>query len=300
MKKFRLPLIIFICTLIVLLVIGAFFDFEISSFLAIPRNIVYTCGSIIGIIIGYACLAFIAGGLFRLGLNESRIGYKFILFVLSLVSMALTIYYSGREYFGPNGFDIPKLSFIGYIIAVLSSCAIAWLGFNTFKDGNAKYAWIYLALVLVVFLLSSGIGVMLLKGFYHRPRFRTIILGDVPFYAFGKRCTEYLEYMENFNILKEEFKSFPSGHSAVSALTIALAILTSCANEKVRKHQNKLLIISIVITACTMLFRILAGAHFLTDVSVGALLTVLCCFVFNEVTIIVDQKSVKTIEDLEK
>lgn len=69
-------------------------------------------------------------------------------------------------------------------------------------------------------------------------------------------------------IKSEEFKSFPSGHTA-SAINILVITLLPYVNKKLYRKENFLWYTSIVFASAVAFTRIIMGAHFLTDVTMG-------------------------------
>lgn len=72
-------------------------------------------------------------------------------------------------------------------------------------------------------------------------------------------------------ISSDEFRSFPSGHTACAACSLLL-ILMPTLGKRFRGKQNICVICSAVWTAIVALTRICMGAHFLTDVAMAAII----------------------------
>lgn len=68
--------------------------------------------------------------------------------------------------------------------------------------------------------------------------------------------------------LKEEIKSFPSGHSQWAGTTISLSLL-AMVNPKWQDKEKLIYWITIGYAAVLMLSRMMQGAHFLSDVTIG-------------------------------
>lgn len=81
-------------------------------------------------------------------------------------------------------------------------------------------------------------------------------------------------------IVSEEFKSFPSGHAANAAIMILLGSL-SLLDEKFKGKKDLLFFIGFGFALVVAFSRIVAGAHFLSDVTIGILIT----FLFEIITI---------------
>ena len=81
----------------------------------------------------------------------------------------------------------------------------------------------------------------------------------------------------------DHFKSYPSGHSAEASILIVAATFFPMADKKFHKYQLPAFYIACGITALVMFARILAAAHFLSDVSWGMSIVVSLTFIANEV-----------------
>ena len=72
-------------------------------------------------------------------------------------------------------------------------------------------------------------------------------------------------------VAADEFKSFPSAHTA-NAATMLLLGLAPLLQPRLRRYQKALVTFGFVWTAVVALSRILLGAHYLTDTAVGFLI----------------------------
>lgn len=86
-------------------------------------------------------------------------------------------------------------------------------------------------------------------------------------------------------VAADEFKSFPSGHTA-NATTMLLLGLVPYLKPQLQKYQKALVAFGFAWAAIVALSRILLGAHYLTDTAVGFLVGFLsvyliCNFLFR-------------------
>lgn len=79
----------------------------------------------------------------------------------------------------------------------------------------------------------------------------------------------------------EEFKSFPSGHTA-NAATMLLLGLIPLLQPKRKKYKNWLLAFGFTWAAVVAFTRIIMGAHYLTDTVVGFTISILCIYLVCE------------------
>jgi len=286
MKK-RLPYIITASILIIGVILGSFFDLQINAALFSNRNPFGIVMSAFGLIPGYAFIAFLGGVLFRVTLKGKQPKWlKVILYILSFVALVAAAYFSGKEFFSVNGFDIEGtgMLLLGIGISLVIDAGVFYLGFRLSKDNTNDKMWIIVLILTLAITIALVAGVTAIKSIMHRPRYRTIQLGiaGLEFHQWWEPFKEYKSFIVG-DITKEEFKSFPSGHSGAAMLVPFFLMFLPLVCPKLKKHETVLFIIGCVYCGIVMFSRMLVGAHFLTDVCFGALLTLICFFIANEV-----------------
>ncbi len=287
MKKMRLPLLIVLCVGVIGIVLGSFFDFQISSAIAKPHSYLGITISAIGPTIGFGAVALMGGGFIAFGLKKDyHIGLRILFFVLAAACFAVSIFYPAGEYFGVNGFawlGIPKA--VGYAVVLLPEAAAVVGGYFLFKNASNKNMWIVWCAVIVLLLIALLAIIPTIKDAVRRPRYRAIIAyEDVTFHNWWEPCKNYKDLMTQYNIeSSDHFKSYPSGHSAETSILIVAATFYPLANKKFEKYQMPAFYIACGCTALVMFARILAAAHFLSDVSWGMTIVVALTFIANEI-----------------
>ena len=88
----------------------------------------------------------------------------------------------------------------------------------------------------------------------------------------------------------EEFKSFPSGHVGASMVTCLFISILPLINKEYEKYQIPLFYCFFAWSLLVAFSRMLVGAHFLSDVSMGGLIASTCMLINNEVLIVVNRK----------
>ena len=180
---------------------------------------------------------------------------------------------------------------------VLGALLLMFFGFygclsfaNALPEGEivitvATVGWVFLSIVLVGFIMKSGntkalrkaaiigvigcaaavFGPMMIKDFMSRPRFNTL---ENPVEQF----TYWFQRMPQ--TATSSNSSFPSGHSAQSALSLcALLVPMFVKKWDNQKYYKAAGWIAGGFTVCVMVSRMVLGAHYGTDVLVGAMLT---------------------------
>ena len=296
MKK-RFHLLIVIGLLVVGFIVGSFFDLQIDKALFQPNNGFGLFMASFGVYPCYICLSFIGGGLLCTTIRRKELPLwgKIICYFLSALAYGLSIFLCAREMPSVNGYNDSKLTFPSYAIcAVLfSGCFVG--GYFACRKGDQKKLWgvcLVLGLAFAFSLIPAG---YLIKLIIHRPRFRYVVSFNEAFYKnWWEPFSEYKNYIstpENpvfFNgieITKEEFKSFPSGHSG-AGIVLAMALPFAPQFFQKLKGKETLLFYAGVLFGAVMMFsRLLVGAHFLTDTCMGSLIVMVIFYVANEVII---------------
>lgn len=283
----RIPLLVVLGVGVLGIVLGSFFDFQISSAIADPHSILGITISAIGPTIGFAAVALMGGGFIAFGLKkEYHIALRVLFFVLAACCFGVSIFYPAGEYFGVNGFSwigVPKA--VGYAVVILPESAALVGGYFLFRNVSNKNMWIVWCTIIALLLIALLAVIPTIKDFVRRPRYRAIIAYEgVTFHNWWEPCKNYKDLMAQYGIeSSDHFKSYPSGHSAETSILIVAATFFPLADKKFKKYQMPAFYIACGITALVMFARILAAAHFLSDVSWGMSIVVLLTFIANEV-----------------
>lgn len=273
MKKIRLFLYPLLAVFVVTFIIGTFFDYQIASAVYKDKNTFGLVISILGTIPGYAMFAFIGGGAVALAIHRNyKTFIKVIFFVSAAVCLASSTFFAGREFFGPNGYDGIAPRWAGYFIALPVMAGVTYLGYRMCRNSEQEYLWLFLLIMLLALIIALVPGVSLFKVIFHRPRFRSVENIGLDFYHWYEPCKDYNLYPES---LKEEFKSFPSGHSAAAIAFPAMVLFLPIIKKDYQKYVLPCFIAGLAWALLVMFCRMLLGAHYLSDVSMGAMLTVL-------------------------
>ncbi len=280
MKKISLHIYIVLAVFIVLFILGSFLDLKVTEAIFSEKNTFGLIVSVIGTIPGYGCLAICGGIFFALGLikKEYKNVYRVLSFFIAIGGIGVAIFFTGREFFGPNGFywvGMPK--YAGYFIALPIDLALAYLGYRMGLTSDNNRLWILALLLIIAIFIALVPGVTLLKSIFHRPRYREVVrFGYSEFYPWWVRCLNYEDIMSANGIAKEEFKSFPSGHGGASAVVMLFVSFLPLINTKFEKLQLPIFYGGFAWCLLVCFSRILVGAHFLSDVSMGSLITIVC------------------------
>ena len=160
---------------------------------------------------------------------------------------------------------------------------MTFLGYYLIGKTERKGVWIILLITAVFIFMALVPGVTLLKSIFHRPRYRSLTLFDeINFHYWYQPCKNYKDLMAATGLTSEEFKSFPSGHAGGSALTLMFAMLVPYFVKDQEKIQLPMFYTGFAWLLLVAFARIRVGAHFLSDVSMGAFLTIAMTICANE------------------
>lgn len=185
-----------------------------------------------------------------------------------------------------------------YFYAVEYFCSFLTVTLAAFLTRNVKYeTWCKLfvfavAVVIVRILTSETIGG--LKSFVDRPRFRSMnsdlgaSVGGFDLYTRWYQVTDNADILRGTGLIeyKDAFRSFPSGHTSNAGMSYCLIMLIPCLDIKDRRVKAALWIGPIVWTGMTAIGRMVAGAHFLSDVLVGGTFAFVYMIIVREILIL--------------
>lgn len=287
MKKMRIPLWIALGVAVLGIVLGSFLDLQLSTAIASRTNMLGITISVIGPTLGFMGLSIIGGGFLGLGLKKDcKVLPRVALIALAVLCYAASVYFAGEEYFNSHGFSGKAPEFVGFLIAAVPLGGGVFLGYKLFHATDNPKAWIILLIMVAVIFLALVPGATVLKSIFHRPRFRSVIEYEhIVFHPWWSPCKNYKDLMAEYSLESEEFKSFPSGHTTEASILIVVSTFMPLINRKLEKIQLGCFIGACCFAALIGFARILAAAHFLSDVSTGAFLTLLFTIIANEVVI---------------
>ena len=286
MKNMRFPLLIAWGVAIIGIIFGSFFDLQISTAIASADNGFALTVSAIGPTIGFAAVAAMGGGFIALIVKgKYHIALKILFGVLAAACLGVAIFYPAGEYFGINGFYGAAPEWAGYLIVIVPECAAMVGGYFIFRDYQNDKLWIIFCMIVVLLLIALLGIIPRLKDFIHRPRYRGLVqYTDVSFHNWWEPFKEYRDYVNAHpDIPHDNFKSYPSGHTAEASILLVAFTFLPFAHKKFEKIQLPLFIGGCALVLLVAFSRILAAAHFLSDVSWGATIVLTLIVIANEV-----------------
>lgn len=263
-NKNKTILNIFIVLSIIALILGSFFDLQISKFLYsrtnfYPRFIRFT-GEMPMIIfsssISFSLLCRYVIFLFNKNYKEINLG----LFVLAAISFFVPTLISSNgipKYFEQSSSYLWLIIFSFYlIISIISSFLYKSLDL---RDLEKFFMFTFSILILSMIIMS------LMKNIWTRARFFAMFEKND-----YKEFSSWLIPQFRKHII-DAYKSFPSGHTTSASFVLTMLFLPKNLQEK--RYTSCFRFFAIIWPLAVALGRILDGAHYLTDVSFALLFT---------------------------
>ncbi|MBQ8118745.1 MAG: phosphatase PAP2 family protein [Lachnospiraceae bacterium] len=153
--------------------------------------------------------------------------------------------------------------------------------------GNTTDRLLAKRIVCLLIILALSYAVMqLCKGTFQRPRYRLVVLGYdgiavEPWYTPFRGVEGSIA---SFGIDKGEFRSFPSGHSILSMSVIFILQSLTWFSTKLKNRKFILSVIGLLFAVAIMFTRMVLGAHYLSDVSAGAMISTVFACVYTVAT----------------
>ena len=273
-------------------IVGSFLDLQINQ-------AIYSQGNMFGVIMAsfgtypcYAGLSFAAGGLLITSIRKKdlHIIWRIVSWGLAALGYGLSVWLGSKDVPSVNGFNNEALEMPFVLANIFVFAGFTALGFIVCNKGDENKLWMSLMVMAIIFLLALLPTSFLIKLVLHRPRYRFVVnSGEIAFHNWWESYGAYKEYIEEGHILyghlitKEEFKSFPSGHSGSAAIMMMVLPYLSIFFKKLKGKETMMFYIGFAWTLLMMFSRLLVGAHFLTDTCMGALIVVVVFYIGHEI-----------------
>ena len=273
--------------LLILTVCGSMWDWEIANAIYIGQlpseNMFGIILSYIGIIPTFVGWSFLGASIFYLSKKQIKdtrtrrclIAFSVLLFLLSFFYFCNTLYISNA-----NAFEIHFA--LAYSIGIAIISAAAYLGYKLSQKSTNGDALLKKALSLAAVSLVTLLIISSTKEIMCRPRFRYVLAtDDITYFKNWWQSGRALKESLGAGVVTDEFASFPSGHAAYSMFAIFIFPAFADYIGKLKKYKPYLFVFGFVWWALTALSRMTLGAHYLTDVTVAGLVTILAYIIVS-------------------
>ncbi|MEG2706295.1 MAG: phosphatase PAP2 family protein [Erysipelotrichaceae bacterium] len=229
---------------IVFMLFASFYDLKIDQYLYDPNNLfgLFFQNYVLNII--YLILPFTI-------MSFYRIHKKSIYLCLSFLA-CFYLAYPLRNYVPLNN-EILKVSILAIVIMMVIAFFVKIMPLKFLKDYEK------VGMLFCLLLLTSTILINIIKPFWGRVRFRQM-----------EDITQFTAWFlpQGFT----GYYSFPSGHTAMASTILCLCAIPDYVPEK-RTNKKIYVILSFSFIILMGLSRMIVGAHFLSDVTAGFLVT---------------------------
>lgn len=255
------------------LLVGSFFDYQISSMLfnssSLFGRFVEAAGEL-----PFELTASVAGVMLVRSARPDSKASKWLAALGVLINVGL----AGYEIIGllrVGGKLIAVQLVLTFVLVIVANLIVYRLTRTTEPDELTRWA----LMVLAVWIAQAIILNAIVKPLWSRPRMRVIEvtpgLNFQPWWVIGN--PDKWAYIAA-GVIKDGFKSFASGHTAHAAIGLMLAGLPTVAFKEKPSRRRVVFWTAAVVAALVAFGRIVIGAHFLSDVSCGfALVLALEC-----------------------
>lgn len=266
--------------LIALTILGSFYDYEIANALYIGQqpneNLFGVIFAFIGIIPTFVGWSFLGASILCLSKKSTvgKIKRRWIT-VLAILLFVLSFFYFCNTLMMVNSNAFSVHWAIAYPIGIITLLCASFLGYKM-SERSDNPDLLNTVLMLSIVSLVVMIVIMSTKGIMDRPRFRFVIESSNPdYFRNWWQSGNDIKASISQTALSDEFSSFPSGHSAYSMFAIFLFPAFADYDTRLNKCKGVLVFFGFVWWCLTAFSRITVGAHYLTDVCIAALVTLI-------------------------
>lgn len=266
---------------------GTFCDKAAAEMFFSPDNTFVKVLTSTGVYPIYAVQVMFYGALYeRMLCSEKSRQVKFIICTFFILAAIYLGFMGSRSLVSRNNLGGIFPNLIGntpviIILSVLFEYPLFFIGyFCSVKTDDKLLTQKIFGLFIVI--LFAFISMQVMKNFFDRPRYRTAVLGyeGITFVPWYTPFTNAEKYIAAYSLNADEFRSFPSGHSIFSSLSMCIFPSLTWIFPKLKNKQIHLFITGLIFAAVIMLTRIILGAHYLSDVSAGAIIGTLASMAF--------------------
>ena len=284
--KIKLKYLFLLFLVFVMLLIGSCLDLTISNICYISqlgsKNLFGIIFSYIGVIPAFVGWSFLGTIIFILSKNESNKKKKIVLRILAVLLVLFTLFFLSNSIMLTNQNTFNVHWFIAYGITIISILFSIFGGYKFVQRGNCANDDKLLNEVVLIAVISilTIILTMLVKEIMARPRYIFVldVNDDSYFINWWQNGHSILKMVKETKV-KDAFSSFPSGHSSYSMLSIFIIPLLFRNNKKIKKLEILLFSFATMWWGLTAYSRITVGAHYLTDVCFGGMITLISYYI---------------------
>ena len=313
-KKNHLSVLLFLAIFGALLTIATIYDLEVSRIMThyslkkgeyYTHNVFANFFEAVGMLPCYLLRAFATisvGWLFYKSLPQKALRVIALIVAACVATHLLSgafrdmIFYPMRHMIAedPDGAisAISALTPTVYLISYVLSAAVIGVSLLLTRKVSLD-VWRRLSFFALGFFLVdllSNTVVSGLKTYVDRVRFRSMnsvygqALGGFDLHTRWYQVTDHADLLRATPLINytDAFRSFPSGHTESAALSYSLILLIDCLHIEKKSVKVALWTAPILWTGLTAMGRIVAGAHFMSDVLFGGTIPFVLVILYRE------------------
>lgn len=268
-RTYRRCALVVLAVLVILMVVGSFLDLQISKLLypghesslgqffaafgELPAFLCFTC----------------AGVLLFLIRGRLRRDWDVLFLITSALLVAFGLVMNIREACD----NVPALPAWVAILVTVFAAAVAGAGVVLLTRQCPAKTVLRFLLTLVFVSFVTMVLINVIKIPWSRARMRLLVStgNDTYFMPWWQLGGALRQRLVGEGISPDEFRSFPSGHTACAACAM-LAILLPTLKKQWHDKERVCLIVGALWTLLVAVSRIWMGAHYLTDVTMACLI----------------------------
>lgn len=250
----------------VLLVIFTFTDLQISKAVYNPQSGYGHFFEAFGELPGALIAVFSLAALITTGKYNAK--WKAILF--NIIFGVLLIMFSFMAAIMPMNYLGGIKAPVAGILAAVYAIAALWITKILSKEESKSLR--QAAIIGILTFVAAIVVINIIKMFWGRLRFRSM---EAPYNEFS------LWLIPQGLTTNNEYMSFPSGHSANSAVIMWVTLLPTFVTS-LREKEKHLKVIAGAWIAMVMISRVIMGAHFASDVTMGATISIVSFYLISK------------------
>jgi membrane-associated phospholipid phosphatase len=287
-KKERISILAMIGFFVLTLIMGTFVDQALSNAVLSPQNGLAALITALGIYPFFTAVVLFSGVAAERILHSNMSQVPKIALVAVFALLAAVIGFIGiNKITAADNLGIIFPSIVKNYLAIVPMFLILEVPFFfagfALAGKSRDTELLKRAIFMIVLLFVCYIALRATKGIFNRPRPRLVAMGleginFVPWYTISPDPSALVA---QYNLDPDEFVSFPSGHAVLAASTIYVVLSLTWLFPELRDKRMYICIGSFVFCLIVLFSRIVLGAHYLSDVSAGAIIGLLFALVFS-------------------
>ena len=245
------------------IIVGSFLDLQINQALYFPNNAFGLTFASIGEAPVYALFSAVGIISILLGVKKYTKWYqRLILWVFGAAGILLPIYFQGDHFICVDGFNIPDLWYVGLLVGLAVSGLGVLFGIFVFRHSDSD-ALVRTIITLFAIIVISILVVQITKSIMDRPRYRFLVSeeGNLSYFcSWWQRGSVTKDYFVTAGVAKDEFKSFPSGHTNIAALALPLLAYLPTMSSKIKVNCRVMFYVGLAYALVVAVSRITVAA----------------------------------------